>query len=78
MRQVRRLIAPFPILWPSEGDFETAVNLLAAYKLSDGLDLLDALIAATAIRHDLPLATFNVKHFRAIPDLTIVQPYIRG
>ena len=34
----------------------------------------DAWIAATALRHDLPLATHNVKDFLEIPNLRLIIP----
>lgn len=34
-------------------------------------DLIDALIAATALHHNLPLATSNAKHFSHIPHLKL-------
>ena len=33
----------------------------------------DAWIAATALRHDIPLATNNRRHFEGIPGLTLVD-----
>ena len=35
--------------------------------------IADMLIAATALVYDLTLVTHNVKHFEAIPGLTIVD-----
>lgn len=35
---------------------------------------LDLLIAATALEHNLTLATRNLRHFQRIPDLRIYQP----
>jgi len=37
--------------------------------------LMDALIAATAIKLNLKLVTRNVKHFEKIPGLEIEKPY---
>jgi len=45
--------------------------LMDKYVLSHKLSVPDALIAATAIRHGLPLYTLNVKDFRFIPDLKL-------
>jgi predicted nucleic acid-binding protein len=48
----------------------------ASAHLSHATGILDALIAATATYHGLPLHTFNRKHFSAFPTLKTVQPYV--
>lgn len=45
------------------------------FYLSHGLILPDALIAATAMEHNLKLYTRNTRHFRMIPELKVNQPY---
>ncbi|MHB8474185.1 MAG: PIN domain-containing protein [Gammaproteobacteria bacterium] len=50
---------------------ELAAALVDAHALADGLQLADALIAATALEHNLVLLTGNTKHFRVIGDLKI-------
>ncbi len=42
---------------------------LRLYRSSHGLDMPDALIAATAEHHGLQLATLNVKRFPMFPKL---------
>lgn len=37
------------------------------------MEELDAWIAATALRHDIPLATNNVRHFVGVPGLQLVR-----
>ncbi len=54
---------------------QVAFQLMESFYLSHGLTLPDALIAATAIEHDLTLYTRNTRHFRMIPQLEISQPY---
>jgi predicted nucleic acid-binding protein len=39
--------------------------------LSHGLQLGDALIAATALEHNLPVLTANIKHFSPISGLSV-------
>ena len=48
-----------------------AVKLVEAHFRSHHLQLADALIAATALEHRLPLLTGNVKHFKAVKGLKI-------
>ena len=57
-----------------------AAQLIDTYTLSHGLQLADALIAATALEHKLTLLTGNSKHFAAIADLNIerFEPYAAG
>ena len=48
-----------------------AISLMENLSLSHGLGMGDALIAATALEHGLPLLTANVKHFGPIDGLII-------
>jgi len=50
---------------------ERAVALMETLALSHGLQAGDALIAATAVEHNLPLLTANTKHFAAIEGIRI-------
>jgi len=50
---------------------QRAAGLIDQLALSHGMRLADALIAATAIEHDLTLLTANLKHFGAVGDLHI-------
>lgn len=76
LRNVEAYLQPFAIYWPVEADAQAA-GRLAMYNLSDGIDIIDAMTAAIALRHKLTVVTFNVKHFRSIPGLDTVQPYDR-
>ena len=51
----------------------SAYNLLTQYTLSQGLTIMDALIAATAIEQDLTLVSKNEKHFRQIQHLGFLR-----
>ena len=55
----------------NESISELHLQLLTTYGLSHRLSLPDALIAATALHHNLPLWTLNVKDFRFIPRLQL-------
>ena len=50
---------------------QQAIALMESLTLSHGLQMGDALIAATALEHQLTLLTGNVKHFRAVSGLRL-------
>ena len=54
---------------------QQAQTWMESFFLSHGLLIADALIAATAGEHRLPLYTKNVRHFQMLPGLTVVRPY---
>jgi len=51
-----------------------ASSLIKKYKLSHGLDIPDAFIAATALIHNLHLYTNNLKDFKFIEGLILYNP----
>ena len=53
---------------------DMTVSLLMRYRLSHGLLIADALIAATAISLRLPFVSKNQRDYRFIPDLELL-PY---
>ena len=77
VREALKLVAPLPVIWPTETDSNRALTDFTAYHLSHNLGLLDALIAASAIGLPATLCTFNVKHYQVVPGLVIEQPYAR-
>lgn len=62
--------AELSVLYPNPEIFQTAIELRQQHSISLG----DALIAATALHHDLSLATHNATDFNWIKSLTIVDP----
>jgi predicted nucleic acid-binding protein len=76
-RQVERMLEPFKIVWPSELACERALKVFAENYLAHGLGILDAVIGQTAVELDVPLASFNQKHYTAIAGLQTLQPYTR-
>ena len=77
VQQALKLVAPLPVVWPTAVDSQRALTDFIAYHLLHNLGLLDALIAACAIGVSATLCTFNVKHYRVVPGLVMVQPYSR-
>jgi predicted nucleic acid-binding protein len=54
----------------SDSAIKIYTNLLQSNKM---IDLADILIGATAIAHNIPIATLNIKHFERIKDLEIIK-----
>ena len=77
LRQSLKLVAPFPMLWPTEADCARALTDFTAYHLSHALGLLDALIAACAVGRSATLYTFNIRHYQVVPNLLAAEPYAR-
>jgi hypothetical protein len=50
-----------------------ALELVEQFNLSHGLKIPDAIIAATAVVHQIELHTYNVKDFRFVPDIKLYE-----
>jgi predicted nucleic acid-binding protein len=77
VQAILTLLKPIRLVWPSASFCDRALQTLVDLRLAHGLDLVDALIAQTAIALGEPLYTFNTKHFGPIPELKTIQPYQR-
>jgi len=66
-----QLAAFFPILEINEEISLLAYQLIDKYGLPTHLGILDAVIAATAIAHNIPLWTLNTKHSKTIKGLKL-------
>ncbi|MBK8989054.1 MAG: PIN domain-containing protein [Chloroflexi bacterium] len=76
-QRIENGLRQYPLYWPTQTDCARALADFSNFRLSNGLGLLDALIAETAIGLDVPLVTFNEKHYRIISNLQTIQPYNR-
>jgi predicted nucleic acid-binding protein len=77
VRNALKLVAPLPVVWPTEADCDRALSDFTTYHLSHNLGLIDALIAACAVGRNATLCTFNIKHYQVVPGLLTLQPYTR-
>ncbi len=75
LADVKRSLARFTVLPLNERVSNITQSLMEEFTLSHGLLLADALIAAAALDSGLALYTKNIRHFRMIPELLIIQPY---
>ena len=61
------------VIHPDEVISRRAIALLEQHAFPHGLRVVDALIAATALETACSLATANVKHYRPIIGLHLIQ-----
>jgi predicted nucleic acid-binding protein len=61
----------FRVLPLSESIGATATALIERHALAHGIQVTDALVAATAIEAQEPLCSANAKHFRPVRQLTL-------
>jgi predicted nucleic acid-binding protein len=69
--EIEKFLRRFQVIKLSEVISDTAVALLKQYRLSHNLLIPDALIAATALSLDAPLASKNQRDFRFINGLKL-------
>lgn len=73
LTRVQRFVTPYAVLSLGPMASSRAVELMIA-GAPHGLEALDALIAATALAHEIPLVTLRAAPFAAVRDLKLVQP----
>lgn len=75
--QIEKTLQAYAVAWPSSETCDKALAVFGGVHLSHGLGMLDALIGQTAVALQVPLHTFNQKHYITIPHLQTVQPYTK-
>lgn len=73
LQEIKRFLLDigFKILPVNEGVSHRAMIYVEEYVLSSGIDIADALIAATASESSLTVCTANNKHYTGIPGIQI-------
>lgn len=73
LAQMKKKIKYFDIVQIDAISSKSAISLIEKYRLSHGLAIPDALIAASAISVQMELFTYNLKDFSFIPDLKLYR-----
>ena len=71
LKMIKRHLSSIRIFQMKEEISVIASDLIERYAKSNGLQIPDALIAATSINHDLPLFTYNTKDFTYIEKINL-------
>ncbi len=73
LNKIKKTLSTFNLFLITEEITEIAIKLIEQYSKSHGLKIPDALIASTAICYDIELWTYNVKDFRFIKNLKLMN-----
>ncbi len=74
LRKIERFLQRFVVVKTNEAIADRATDLIRQYRLSHGLLLADAFVAATALTQRIPLASKNQRDYQFISDLLLL-PY---
>ena len=73
LQHLEKFLRRYDLIAVNESTSLKAVELVTNYRLSHGLLIPDALIAATAITLSMPLLSKNQKDYRFIPELNLLS-----
>lgn len=73
LSQMKKVLRYYDVLHFDQEISEKAIQLIDNYKLSHNLQIPDAIIGATALVHNIPLFTYNLKDFQFMPNLSLFQ-----
>ncbi|MBE9048319.1 type II toxin-antitoxin system VapC family toxin [Pleurocapsales cyanobacterium LEGE 10410] len=72
LQHLKKFLQDYELFAINESVSIQAIELVETYRLSHGLLIPDALIAATAITWNIPLLSKNQKDYRFIPELNLL------
>lgn len=75
LEHLNRLLASYEVAYLTPSDCAWASEQHRRFWLSHNVGLLDALIASSTARLNIPLYTLNLKHFQPLPDVKAIRPY---
>lgn len=73
VKKLERFLQLFNLIHVDNKISSQALQLVTQYAKSHTLDIPDSLIAATALTHHASLFTYNLKDFKFIPHLILVE-----
>jgi predicted nucleic acid-binding protein len=73
LARMKKKIKYYDIIQIDEEVSEKAIELIETYKLSHGLSIPDAIIGATAVVHQIPIYTYNIRDFDFLPGIILYQ-----
>lgn len=76
--KVEKALTDYGVAWPLPETCSKAASAFSRCHLAHGLGIIDALIGQMAVDLEVPLHTFNTRHYEPIAGLSTIQPYEKG
>lgn len=73
LAQMKKKIRYYDTVQIDEAVSVKSIEFIELFKLSHGLQIPDAIIGATAVIHQIPLFTYNMKDFDFMPGIKLYQ-----
>ena len=73
LQEIKKKIKFYDVIEVDVEISKLATQLIDQFNLSHGLLIPDAIIAASAVVHQIELFTYNVKDFQFIPDIKLYK-----
>lgn len=72
LARMKRKIRYYDVLEIDSSISRLAASLIENFRLSNNLQIPDAIIGATAVIHQIPFYTYNIKDFDFIPGINLI------
>ena len=73
--KIERELKEYVLLYLDTQSCKHGVEWYKKFHLSHRVGFLDCLMAATAYKKSIPIATLNDKHFKLISGISVIRPY---
>lgn len=73
MAQMKKKVKYYDVIEIDVLTSRLASNFIEKFKLSHGLQIPDAIIGATAVAHNIPLFTYNIRDFNFMPGIKLYE-----
>ena len=72
IKKIKAKLQGFKLLETNQETINLSTQIIEHFSLSHNAKIQDSIIASTCLINNLPLATYNLRDFRYIPNLELV------
>jgi len=73
LKEIKAKLQGFKLLETNQEIINLSTQVIEHFALSHNAKIQDAIIASTCLVNNLPIATYNIRDFRYIPNLEILE-----